>query len=56
MAKLKKYPKKPKASASVAVKESYLKRVKEVDKENNRIKSDAAKSKALSKKIAGIRK
>lgn len=56
MAKLKliKYPKKPKNSASVAVKERYLERVKEIDKENSRRKAENAKSDALSKKIAQI--
>jgi hypothetical protein len=63
--KLKKYPKKPKASASVEVMENYLRRCKEVDKENNKRKSDKkkaetkkktdkAKKENLRKKIAGI--
>jgi hypothetical protein len=52
--KLKKYPKKPKASASVAVKERYLKRVAEINKENSRRKALENKSKALSKRISGI--
>ena len=54
--KLKKYPKKPKASASVAVKERYLKRIAEIDKENRSIESRNKKSEQLSKRIAGIRK
>jgi len=52
--KLKKYGKKPKANASVAVKERYLQRTKEIDKENARRKSENKKSKDLSKKIAGV--
>jgi hypothetical protein len=56
MAKLKmqKYPKKPKQSASVAAKERYLQRCKEIDKENARRKSENKKSEDLSKKIAQI--
>lgn len=53
--KMKKYPKKPKASASVAVKENYLKRRKDVEKENNRRKNLNKKSEALTKKISGLR-
>lgn len=52
--KLKKYPKKPKATASVATKENYLKKVAEINKENARIKADRLKSKNLDKKIASI--
>ena len=52
--KLKKYPKKPKVTASVAVKERFLQRTKEIDKENARRKSEKKKSSDLSKKIAGI--
>jgi hypothetical protein len=52
--KLKKYPKKPKASASVATMENYLRRRKEVDKENSRIKAEAAKKASLRKKISGL--
>ena len=54
MAKLKKYPKKPKASASVATMERYLARCKEVDKENARIKKDAQKKEQLKRKIANV--
>ncbi len=56
MAKLKKkkLPKKPKASASIATKERYLKRVSEVNKENKKIDSMNKKSEQLSKRIAGI--
>lgn len=54
MAKLKmlKAPKKPKASASVAVKENYLRRLAEVTKENNRRKAENQKSKMLDAKIS----
>jgi len=52
--KLKKYPRKPKASASVAMKERYLQRTKEIDKENARRKAEKKKSVELSKKIAGV--
>lgn len=57
MAKLKmiKYPKKPKASASIESKERYLARVREIDKENAKRKAENKKSEELSKKIAGIR-
>lgn len=54
MAKLKKYPKKPKASASLATMENYLARCKEIDKENARIKADEKKRKALKDKIAKV--
>lgn len=53
--KLKKYPKKPKATASLAVHENWLKKVKEVDKINNQIKADKKKKETIRKKIAGIR-
>lgn len=58
MAKLKmlKTPKKPKSSASVAVKESFLKRLNDVRKENARRKAENKKSVELDKKInAAIR-
>jgi len=54
MAKLKKYPKKPKSTASLATMERYLIRCKEVDKENARIKKDAQKKEQLKRKIANI--
>jgi hypothetical protein len=38
--KLKKYPKKPKANASLATMERYLERRKEVDKANAKIKAE----------------
>ena len=52
--KLKKYPKKPKQSASLQVMENYLKRRAEIDRENNRIKSDEAKRKRLKERISGL--
>jgi hypothetical protein len=54
MAKLKmlKRPKAPKASASIAVKENYLKKLAAVKKENSRRASINRKSEELSKKIA----
>lgn len=55
MAKLKKYPKKPKASASAATLENYLKKCKEVDKFNAPIKAEMKKREALKKKVQAIR-
>jgi hypothetical protein len=54
--KLKKYPKKPKASASVATMERYLERCKEVDRHNNQVAAEKKKREALKKRIASIRK
>ena len=56
MAKTKKikYPKKPKASASVATMEKYLERVKEVDKQNQELEKEKKKREELKKKIAKI--
>lgn len=51
MVKLKKLPKKPKSSASIATKEAFLKKVAEVKKENEKILSDRKKSKELDKRI-----
>lgn len=51
MVKLKKLPKKPKSSASIAAKEAFLKKVAEVKKENAKILSDRKKSKELDKRI-----
>lgn len=51
MVKLKKLPKRPKNSASVATKEAYLKKVAEIKKENAKIIADKKKSKDLDKKI-----
>lgn len=54
--KMLRYPKKPKQSASVATKERYLARVREIDKENARRKAEQKKSADLSKKIAAVRR
>ena len=56
MAKLKmlKYGKKPKASASVQVKENYLAKCKAIDKENAHRSALNKKSEHLSKVIAGL--
>jgi hypothetical protein len=54
--KLKKYPKKPKASASLATKERYLDKCKSIDAENKVKFKDQEKSKSLDKKIAGLSK
>lgn len=53
---LKKYPKAPKQSASIEVKERYLARCKEIDKENAKREAEHKKSEALSKKIAAVRR
>lgn len=53
--KMKKMPKKPKASASLATKQNWLKRAAEVKKENARRISENKKSAELSKKIAGLK-
>ncbi|MGC3979041.1 MAG: hypothetical protein QM751_12945 [Paludibacteraceae bacterium] len=53
--KMKKLPKKPKASASVASKEAWLKKANEVRKENTRRQAENKKSELLSKKIAGVK-
>lgn len=52
--RLKKYPKKPKATASVAVMERYLQRCKEIDKENAAKKKEADRKEQLRKKITKI--
>ena len=54
MAKLKmlKRPKAPKASASIQVKENYMKKLAAVKKENSRRATINRKSEELSKKIA----
>lgn len=51
MVKLKKFPKKPKKTASIAAKESFLKKVAEIKKENAKILADDKKSKSLDKRI-----
>lgn len=53
--KLKKTPKAPKAKASIAVKENYLKRVSEIKKQNRKIEALNKKSKTLDAKIAKVR-
>ena len=53
--KMKKMPKAPKASASIAVKENYCKRVAEVKKENRKREALNKKSKALDAKIQKLR-
>ena len=57
MAKLKmlKMPKAPKATANVAVKEAYLKKLAEVKKENARREAENKKSESLSARIAKAR-
>lgn len=56
MPKLKKYPKKPKASASLSVMERYIERCKEVDRYNAALKKDEEKRKNLKKKITNMRR
>lgn len=51
-----KYPKAPKASASIETKERYLARCKEIDRENAKREAEKKKSETLSKKIAAIRR
>lgn len=53
--KMLKYPKKPKANASVQTLERYLERTKEIDKENAKRKALNAKRETLKKRISGIR-
>lgn len=52
--KLLKYPKKPKKSASLAVKERYLMRVKDVEKENLRRLREFEALKKREAKINGL--
>lgn len=52
--KLKKYPKKPKASASVTTLENYIAKCKQVDKDNAQIKSSKTKRANLLKQVAKI--
>jgi len=49
--KLKKYPKKPKASASMATMERYLEKCKDIDKMNKPIVAHNKKVEDLRKKI-----
>lgn len=53
--KMKKMPRKPKMSASVAAKENWLRRAADVKKENARRASENKRSAELSKKIAGFK-
>lgn len=53
--KMKRLPKKPKANASVEVKENWLKQAAEVKKENARRTQANKRSAELSKKIAGFK-
>lgn len=54
--KMKSYPKKPKANASISVKENYIKNCREIDKENAKRKSENAKSEKLTKQISGMKR
>jgi hypothetical protein len=49
-----KYPKKPKANASVATMERYLQRCKDIDKVNAEKEKEAKKRESLKKSIAKI--
>lgn len=53
--KLKRYPKKPKASAPLAVQENWLHRVKEIDNENFNKVNNYKKSKKLAGLISGTK-
>ena len=52
--KLKRYPKKPKASASVESMQKYLQRVREIDAQNRQRVADDKKKKSLHKQISGL--
>jgi len=52
--KLLKYPKKPKATASVQTLQNYIQRCKEVDKRNAEIRRENAKRDTLKKQVAKI--
>lgn len=56
MAKLKlsKYPKKPKATASVTTLSNYIQRCKDVDKKNAEVRKTNAKRETLKKAVAKI--
>lgn len=56
MAKKRKFPKKPKAKASVAVLENYLKRVADVKKHNAGLITEKKKKETLRKRIVAITK
>ncbi len=53
--KMKKLPKKPKASSSLSTKENWLKRANDVKKENERRRRENKRSQELSKRIAGFK-
>lgn len=53
--KMKKLPKRPKATASVETKKNWLKKANEVKKENARRARENKVSEQLSKKIAGYK-
>lgn len=55
-AKFKKYPKIPKASASVEVKERWLQKAKEVDKYNAEVERKKKRSEELDKKIRNYKR
>jgi len=54
--KLKKYPKKPKAKASLTVLENYMAKCKEIDKENAQKKAEHKKREDLAKKVKAIKR
>lgn len=53
--KMKKMPKAPKATASVATKEAYLKRLADVKRENARRQAENRKSAVLTQRIQAER-
>ncbi|MEI6555507.1 MAG: hypothetical protein WCL70_07960 [Paludibacter sp.] len=54
--KLSKYPKKPKANASVSTLENYISKCKEVDKKNAEVRKMNSKRDSLKKTVAKIGK
>jgi len=54
MKKEKKHPRKPSAKANVATMEKYIKRCKEIDKENVKIRAENKKKEALKLKIKNM--
>lgn len=56
MAKKKKFPKSPKAAASLQIWQEYDKKVAEVNKHNNKIDTDAKKKKAVQEKVNKAKK
>jgi hypothetical protein len=55
MAKLKKLPKRPKASASLQTWENYEKKVKDVQAENAKMMQGVAKKKSIQNKTKGVK-